>query len=126
MKGTLSLIALLLATSLSAAHAMNGMMQNDTMKNQGTSLEPNNGSETNRKDRFTTAEDQKLGSALKEQIVTLVGIPEAEAIIIIVDSGDVKLTGRVRDEQTKTKIADLAKGMKGVKSVHNKLETNSK
>lgn len=125
----MSLALIALTTTLTAAPSMNGMtIQNGTLKNQsGSTLsEPMNEAETNHKDRFTTGDDQKLGSAIREQVVALIGVPDAGAVIIYVDSGDVKLLGRVRNEQLKAKLADLAKGMKGVKSVHNKLETNSK
>lgn len=78
------------------------------------------------KDRFTTTEDHKLGSQIHVQIAEIIGAPNGNEIILIIDQGDVKLIGKVPSEEAKTKIAQAVQQIKGVKSVHNKLESAKK
>lgn len=74
------------------------------------------------KDRFTSTEDHKLGSQIRVQMAEIIGAPKAEAIILTIDAGDVKLIGLVPSEEAKRKIMESIHQIKGVKSVHNKLE----
>lgn len=83
----------------------------DTIKTDSTS-----------KDRYTSTEDHKLGSQIRVQIAEFIGAPKAEAIILIIDEGDVKLVGIVPSEDARRKIVESVHQMKGVKSIHNKLE----
>lgn len=74
------------------------------------------------KDRFTTTEDHKLGSQIRIVIAEIIGAPKGNGVILVVDEGDVKLIGKVPSQDVKTKIGQSVQQIKGVKSVHNKLE----
>lgn len=74
------------------------------------------------KDRFTSTEDHKLGSQIRVQVAEIIGAPKADALILVIDEGDVKLMGKVDSEETKRKIVQALHQLKGVKSIHNKLE----
>lgn len=78
------------------------------------------------KDRFTSTEDHKLGSQIRVQIAEIIGAPRANAVFIIIDSGDVKLIGKVPTEEAKAKIVSAIHQVKGVKSINNKLEVEKK
>lgn len=78
------------------------------------------------KDRFTSTDDHKLGSQIRVQIAELIGAPKANAVILVIDSGDVKLIGKVPTEDAKAKIVSAIHQVKGVKSINNKLETEKK
>lgn len=74
------------------------------------------------KDRFTSTDDHKLGSQIRVQIAEIIGAPKANAVILVIDSGDVKLIGKVPTEEAKGKIVSAIHQLKGVKSINNKLE----
>lgn len=78
------------------------------------------------KDRFTSTEDHKLGSQIRVQIAEIIGAPKAGEIFLVIDSGDVKLLGKVPTEESKAKIVSAIHQMKNVKSINNKLEVTKK
>lgn len=78
------------------------------------------------KDRFTSTEDHKLGSQIRVQIAEIIGAPKANAVFLVIDSGDVKLIGKVPSEDAKAKIINAIHQVKGVKSINNKLEIEKK
>lgn len=79
------------------------------------------------KDRFRTADDQKLGSQLRQQLVEIVGLPQANDIMLVIDGGDVQITGKAPSQDAIAKITQNVTMTKGVKSVTNRLEsTNGK
>ena len=78
------------------------------------------------KDRFTSTEDHKLGSQIRVQIAEIIGAPKANAVFLVIDSGDVKLIGKVPSEDAKGKIVTAIHQLKGVKSINNKLEVEKK
>ena len=78
------------------------------------------------KDRFNSTDDHKLGSQIRVQIAEIIGAPKANAVFLVIDSGDVKLIGKVPSEDLKAKIVTAIHQMKGVKSINNKLEVEKK
>lgn len=80
-------------------------------------------SATKASDRFTTGDDQKLGSQIRQQIVELIGIPRSGDVVLYVDYGDVKLIGKVPSDEVKNRISQIIREIKGVKSLNNRLET---
>lgn len=115
--GSFCLAASLLAAPYGVQTTVNGPASTETQANGGAKA-----SQEFPKDRFTTTEDHKLGSQIHVQVAEIVGAPVGNAIILIVDEGDVKLIGKVPSEDAKRKIAQAVQQIKGVKSVHNKLE----
>lgn len=77
------------------------------------------------KDRFTTTNDHKLGNQVRALVAEIVG-PQGNAIVLVIDEGDVKLIGKVPSEEVKTKLSKAVQQIKGVKSVHNKLDVEKK
>lgn len=78
------------------------------------------------KDRFNSTDDHKLGSQIRVQIAEIIGAPRANAVFLVIDSGDVKLIGKVPTEDAKAKIVTAIHQIKGVKSINNKLEVEKK
>lgn len=79
------------------------------------------------KDRFTTTEDHKLANLVRAKIIEVAGDPSsANDIILVIDNGDVKLVGKVSSDDFRTRISQAVQQMKGVKSVHNRLEVSKK
>jgi osmotically-inducible protein OsmY len=77
------------------------------------------------KDRFTTTEDHKLANKVRSKIDEITGGPSSvNNIILVIDNGDVKLVGKVPSAELRTKIGQAITQMKGVKSVHNRLEVS--
>jgi hypothetical protein len=77
-------------------------------------------------DRFTSTDDHKLGGQIRVQIAEIIGAPKANAVFLVIDSGDVKLIGKVPTEDAKAKIVTAIHQVKGVKSINNKLEVEKK
>lgn len=139
MKKTLFLMAALAAQSLVAAEMtspttnMNkangmtpssGMNSNGSMKMNGnTPSTGNNPATAPAQDRFTTPDDGKLGMEVRALLIETVGPDQAKGVILIIDKGDVQLTGTVPSEEKKRAIIDALTKNKGVKSVNNKLTT---
>lgn len=75
------------------------------------------------KDRFTTTEDRTIANLVKAKIAEVTGEPSsANNIILVVDKGDVKVVGKVSSDELRTKISQAILQIKGVKSIHNRLE----
>lgn len=113
MKKLIVMGSFFLAASLLAAPVENAMTD------KTTTVEAS-------KDRFTTTEDHKIGSQVRVAIAEIVGAPKGNEVILIIDAGDVKLMGKVPSEDAKAKIVQAIHQIKGVKSVHNKLEVEKK
>lgn len=75
-------------------------------------------------DRFTNSDDRKLGFQLRSELVEMLGAQKANGITLVIDQGDVKLSGKVETEAQRQRINELVKGMKGVKSLTSRLELN--
>lgn len=78
------------------------------------------------KDRFTSTDDHKLGSQIHVLIAEIIGAPKGNEVFLVIDSGDVKLIGKVPSEEAKGKIITAIHQVKGVKSINNKLEIEKK
>jgi osmotically-inducible protein OsmY len=96
---------------------------NSDMQNTSIQTKP----ATAMQDRFTTTEDRKLASLVRDKIAELTGGPSSpNDIILVIDHGDVKLVGKVSSDDLRTKISHAIQQTKGVKSVHNRLEVAAK
>lgn len=81
---------------------------------------------TPQKDRFTTTEDHKLANQIRAKITELSSDIGPSDIILVIDNGDVKLIGKLKSDDLRTQLSQAVQQMKGVKSVHNRLEVSKK
>lgn len=76
-------------------------------------------------DRFSTPDDEKLGVEVRGLIIETVGPDQSKGVILIIDKGDIQLSGKIGSEERKKALIDALTKYKGVKSVNNKLTTSS-
>lgn len=79
---------------------------------------------TVKKDRFTTTEDHMLANLIRAKIAEISPDSDTNDIILVIDNGDVKLVGKINSSDKRTRLSQMIQQMKGVRSVHNKLEVS--
>lgn len=109
---------------------LGGMLENEAQKSAAlaTAAKVAGGSENVIDGLVLVAKDRSAGQTLDDNTMQaklkaklLEDLGEGISINTEVRRGEVLMSGFVKDEATKTKAGEIAKGISGVKAVHNKL-----
>ena len=124
MKKALFLMTVLAAQSLVAADTLTPQVNGQ--KPAGVTVQtPKANGNGPVQDRFTTPDDGRIGVEARAILIESLGPDQAKAVILIIDKGDVQLTGNAPNEEKKRAVIDALTKTKGVKSVNSKLVTPS-